>query len=680
LNGNPIGGATGQTYLATAAGSYTVIATANGCGSAASAPIQVTISSITLSPTSLPGGTVGLGYNQTVSATPAASYSFSVTAGTLPGGLQLSSAGAITGTPTSNGVFNFTITATNSACSGSRNYSITIGCPSLTLTPGSLPNAEAGVAYSQTVSAVGATSYQVLTGNLPPGLTLIAATGGISGTATATGTYNFTIQATANGGCSASQAYTIVVTCPTVVVNPTNGTLSAGTVGTAYSQNFSATPAGNYSFAKTSGSLPPGLTLSVAGVLSGTPTTQGTYTFTVQATGFGTCAGSRSYTVTINANCATITLPSLPATGKVGQTYTGNLAATTPSATYTFSLDTGSDPLPPGLALDNLFATLSGKPTAVGTYTFTLKATRSNGCTGTRTYTVVISSPLAALAQVSDYDGDNKSDLSLFAASTGAWRILVSTTQELRQQSWGGTGDVTLLGDYDGDGKSDLAIFRPADGTFYIQRSSNGGVLVKQLGVGTDIPVEGDYDGDGKTDLAVWRSSTGFWYILRSSDGRLDSLSWGLGSSPYLDVPVPADYDGDGKTDLAVFRRQTGTWLIRRSRDGQSVTQAWGAATDVPVAGDYDGDGKADLAVWRGTTGEWFVLRSSNQSYEVTTWGAASVGDVPVPGDYDGDGRVDLAVWRAANSTWYVKCTASETVLIKEQGPATARPVAIRQR
>jgi hypothetical protein len=463
----------------------------------------------------------------------------------------------------------------------------------------------------------------------------------------------------------------LVVSCPAVTVNP--ATVPAGTVGTAYSQTFSATPAGNYSFAKTSGTLPPGLNLNAAGGLSGTPTSAGTYTFTVTATGLGTCPGSRQYTLTINAACTAITLPTLAATGKVGVSYSGNLATTTPSGSYTFSVDSGA--LPPGLTLDNLFAALTGKPTAAGSYNFTLKATRSNGCTGTRAYSVTIGSNTAALARVADYDKDGKSDLALWSGANGRWQILQSSDQKAQTPVWGGAGDLTLLGDYDGDGQTDVAVFRPANGTWYIKRSSDGSALVKAWGGAADVPVPGDYDGDGQTDLAVWRPSEGNWYVLKSSDGSYAVTAWGAGNAPYLDVPVPGDYDGDGQTDVAVFRRSTGTWLLKRSSDGQVTVKNWGMSTDVPVVGDYDGDGQSDLAVWRGATGEWFVLRSSDGGYDVNVWGGLMAGDVPVPGDYDGDGRNDLAVWRTTEGRWYVRSSSTQGLQLPQLGQTGDWPV-----
>src|SRR5262249_37645016 len=152
---------------------------------------------ITVNPASLPNGTVGTAYSQTVTAAPAGSYAFSVSSGALPNGLTLNAAtGAITGTPTTNGTFNFTIKATGGGCNGTRSYTVVIACPTISFTTTSpLPNGQAGVAYAQTLSVTPAGSYtfSLVGGNLPSGLTLNTSTGVISGTPTVTGSYNFTV-------------------------------------------------------------------------------------------------------------------------------------------------------------------------------------------------------------------------------------------------------------------------------------------------------------------------------------------------------------------------------------------------------------------------------------------------------------------------------------------------------
>ena len=135
--------------------------------------------------------------------------------------------------------------------------------------------------------------------------------------------------------------------------------------------------------------------------------------------------------------------------------------------------------------------------------------------------------------------------------------------------------------DFDGDGRSDLSVFRPSDGTWYIMQSSNNAFRAQQFGTNGDKIVPGDYDGDGRTDLAVFRqvSTSGVWYILQSSDNGFRAVQWGLAT----DKPTPGDYDGDGRTDVAVYRG--GFWHILQSSNGQFASQQFGASSDIPIAG-----------------------------------------------------------------------------------------------
>jgi len=256
-------------------------------------------------------------------------------------------------------------------------------------------------------------------------------------------------------------------------------------------------------------------------------------------------------------------------------------------------------------------------------------------------------------ADHADFDGDGKTDLSVFRPSEGNWYILKSSDGNFTVSNFGIGTDVLVPDDYDGDGKADIGVYR--DGIWYIAQSQ-AGIRIAQFGIAGDRPQSGDYDGDGIADLAVWRPSDRVWYVLQSHDG-FRATQFGLTT----DRPVAADYDGDGKTDVAVYR--DGAWYVQRSTAGFIATQ-FGLAEDKPVIGDYDGDGKNDLAVYRPSTGAWYVLRSSDGGFTATQFGIST--DVPSPGDYDGDGRSDLAVYRGG--VWYVLLSTNGSMRIQSWG------------
>ena len=256
-----------------------------------------------------------------------------------------------------------------------------------------------------------------------------------------------------------------------------------------------------------------------------------------------------------------------------------------------------------------------------------------------------------------DFDGDRKSDVSVFRPDTGNWYIQQSTAG-FTGLAFGIASDKLVPADYDGDGKTDVAIYR--NGNWYLQRSAEGfaGVL---FGTPEDIPVPADYDGDGKADLAVFRPSNGVWYLLQSADGFT-----GIRFGQTDDKPVAADYNGDGKTDIAVYRG--GNWYIRRGQF-EFTAVAFGAADDKLVPADYDGDGKTDIAVFRPSNGTWYLQQSSG-GFAGVQFGTA--GDLPTAADYDGDGKSDLAVVR--NGVWYINRSQAGFTGI-QFGTATDKPI-----
>lgn len=190
----------------------------------------ITCPTITAGPSTLPGGTVGAAYSQTIVPTGGtAPYSVSVTSGTLPTGLSLSTAGLLSGTPTGAGTFVFTIGVTDlNACPGTVVTTLIIvaatppapGCPAITITPATLPVGAVGSAYSQALAGNGGSGpYQfgVTSGTLPAGITLSAG-GVLSGTPTATGSAGSTIRATDANACFGEAPFTFstVAAVPTL--------------------------------------------------------------------------------------------------------------------------------------------------------------------------------------------------------------------------------------------------------------------------------------------------------------------------------------------------------------------------------------------------------------------------------------------------------------------------------
>ena len=267
-----------------------------------------------------------------------ATVTFALTAGSLPPGLsmpaQSTSGAVITGNPTQTGTFNFTVKATDGSRTSTLAYQITVtaqGPPDQLqcnaangsfLVSGicALPDSVLGLPYQGrlvTSHNAGGT-LSVVAGALPPGLTLPATFGTsgavIGGTPTQQGiepTYTFTVQGTGDHGQPLYQAYSITVdqNLPLSIVLPSSGsTLEPGTVGQAFGQNFFLNGgAGPYSWAVAAGNLPPGLTLQTFAAptdanneLVGTPTTAGTFTFTMRLTDFSGQQATQSFSITID--------------------------------------------------------------------------------------------------------------------------------------------------------------------------------------------------------------------------------------------------------------------------------------------------------------------------------------------------------------------------------------------
>ena len=364
-----------------------------------SSPSITVLNPVTISTTTGPTAYVGAAYSTTLGATGGtASYTWAKTAGTLPPGLSLSSTGSIAGTPTTAGVYNFTAQATDTssptAIIGSGSVSITVG-QALTITTASLTPGLATTAYNGALSATGGNlpyAWTVAAGALPPGLAL-ASNGAITGTPTSAGSFAFSAKvtdSTAPTVLTASQSYTITIG-PALSI--TTASISPAVTGAIYSASFSASGGtGPYTWTLASGSLPPGLLVSPGGVLSGTPTTTGSYSFTVAATD-STAPTPQSTTATFSLSVSTgltISTTTLPP-ALTTTSYSASLIAIGGSFPYTWTITNGS--LPPGLALANA-GQITGTASNTGNYSFTAQVTDAASTSITKALSLRVVAPL----------------------------------------------------------------------------------------------------------------------------------------------------------------------------------------------------------------------------------------------------------------------------------------------
>jgi hypothetical protein len=375
-----------------------------------------------------------------------------------------------------------------------------------------------------------------------------------------------------------------------------------------------------------------------------------------------------------------------PATPASALPATVNSGQSSVNVTITGTQIAGSGFFDPGAAfVKHIGATVSGVTVNSVTYTsptqITLNLSTIAATAGAKDVTItnpdgqsvtaaglitIAAAPAASVKIPSDFDGDGKTDLSVWRPSNvdgvPDFYVFNSMSNTVSGVAFGIVGDVIAPGDYDGDNKTDYGVYR--NGTWFILRSS-GGFQITQFGLAGDKPTPGDFDGDNKADISVFRPSTGVWYTIRSSDNAITVTQFGLAG----DIPVFGRYDGDNRDDIAVFR--SNTWYVLQSSNAGVAIVQFGTAGDIPTAGDYDGDGRYDYAVFRPSNGVWYNLQSSNGAFRALQWGTN--GDVPAPGDYDGDSKFDSAVFRT--SVWYVLRTTNGSFFASQFGLATDKPV-----
>ncbi len=381
---------------ATEIGDFTfTVEVTDGLGDTATEKLTLTVNyaTITVSTSSLGSFTAG---TEVTSSTLTASggdeddgYTFSILTGSLPTGLEMADDGTITGTSTEVGSSVIGLVAEDSlGYSGILITTITVASADVTVSASDLDDGTAGDSVSATFSASGGYddggyTYTVSSSTVPTGLTF-STTGTLSGTLEEVGTFSFIVTVEDDYGSTGSESFEVTVSSATLTISDT--ALASATAGSTYSTTLSATGGSDtYTYALATGSeLPAGLELA-SGVISGTPTAVGCYSFTINVTdSYGSTGVSTLY---LEVQEATLTVSATLGTATANTAYSASFSTTGGSGTYTYSLDSGT--MPTGLTLSN-DGKLTGTPTHVGTSTFTVAVEDSNNSTASAEFALTV--------------------------------------------------------------------------------------------------------------------------------------------------------------------------------------------------------------------------------------------------------------------------------------------------
>jgi len=395
LSLNTSGGFISGFPSATGTTNFTLQVTDTVTKNTARKALSITVKVITINTNhTLSPGIENIVYDNVLNASGGSGYyNWSVISGSLPVGLLLNAlSGRLSGTPTKPGTSNFVVQVTDTVTNNKATKALSIAVAAIIIDQDSLYAGTQNLFYSEGLNASGGSrsyAWSLISGSLPAGLSLKAATGLISGIPTAAGTSKFTVRVTDTvTRNTATRAFSLTID----VVTITTGELPDGTQTMAYNAIFEAIGGSPpYTWSIVSGSLPSGVSLkATSGAISGTPATAGTSRFTLRVTDAHANSATSLFGVTINP-LITIENFYLPS-GVLNAAYSVRLAATGGASPYTWSIASGS--LPAGLSLNAATGVISGRTAAAGTSNFAIKITDSNSVSVTEAFSIIVNTSL----------------------------------------------------------------------------------------------------------------------------------------------------------------------------------------------------------------------------------------------------------------------------------------------
>ena len=531
-------------------------------------PVNALLTIDTPSPP-LPPGTVGLPYSLRLAAS-GGTGSYTWTSNNLPGWLALATSGLLSGTPPSATTASFTVNLYDGSANVSKPFSLGVGAALSIGNTSPLPAATLNMPYSVTFTASGGGGgYTWSASGLPSGFAL-SSTGLLTGTASSTSPLLFSVTLMDVQNNSLSQPFTLPVNAAVTI---SNSSLPAGTVGSIYTANFTAS-GGSGAYSWSGSSLPSWLTLTSAGFLTGTPPSAGPVSFQVTATDSQSQTSSAFFTVLVNS-AVTIgnTSPLPPATA--GSPYSLQLTASGGVGSYSWS----SSNLPNWLMLTSS-GLLAGTPPIGGPVTFSVNLADSQANSASANFTLPVdaavtintSSPLPGATPGSVYSlqlaaSGGVGPYNWTAASLPSWLTLTSAGFLTGTPPSGGTVTFSAtVTDSQGHAASGSFVL-PVNVSLTIGNSSPLPTAV----VGTSYSLQFTASGGG--GYYSWAPSTLPQWLTLSSSGLLSGTPPSAGSAsvfgdrcgwsePFSNANVhAADRPGAG-TRIGFSATRRDRWLV----------------------------------------------------------------------------------------------------------------------